>query len=280
MIKYYDIAGITLQLDSDGPFYDGNETRSFLTGRTEDCVRCVYRVSDGISIPEGKKVFTSDVVEIYKTENGFERLYALPMMEGKAARTKTVNREIQCEYNRLYDLYFSRPANLMNAVGLESILSERNRFILHCSFIEVGSKAVLFSGSSGIGKSTRADLWVKNAGARLINGDKAVIREDNGKFYASGLPVAGSSGVFIHETAEIAAIVFLSRSDRDETLPLDPISAYKSIYRNTVINSWDAAFMQKAADFTGRLCESVPVWFSRCTLDGKSVFAQREVMGI
>ena len=48
----------------------------------------------------------------------------------------------------------------------------KDAMVLHCSVLKVKSGVILFSGPSGIGKSTQAGLWTKYRKARVINGDR------------------------------------------------------------------------------------------------------------
>ena len=43
--------------------------------------------------------------------------------------------------------------------SLEKHLIKKKSMIFHCSYINYKNHAILFSGSSGMGKSTQADLW-------------------------------------------------------------------------------------------------------------------------
>lgn len=70
---------------------------------------------------------------------------------------------------------------LLEAVDLFDILAERGMLVLHSSYVlRKEGDAILFSGASGIGKSTQAELWREFASARVINGDRALIDVDRG----------------------------------------------------------------------------------------------------
>lgn len=60
---------------------------------------------------------------------------------------------------------------------------------------------ILFSGPSGIGKSTHADLWVKHRGARVINGDRTLLQKLGDRPRMSlGWPICGSSEICHNES--------------------------------------------------------------------------------
>lgn len=58
----------------------------------------------------------------------------------------------------------------LSLFALEKQMLKDEAMILHCSVLKVKDGVLLFSGPSGIGKSTHADLWVKYRGGRVING--------------------------------------------------------------------------------------------------------------
>jgi hypothetical protein len=64
---------------------------------------------------------------------------------------------------------------LITALGV--ILQQRGEFVLHASAIDIGGRAVLFCGRSGVGKSTLAGALMKR-GLRLIVDDVATVAFD------------------------------------------------------------------------------------------------------
>jgi len=63
-----------------------------------------------------------------------------------------------------------------------------NAVMIHASGIQVGEEGCLFSGFSGVGKSTIAGLWQKN-GYNVINDDRLMIRKIDDKFYIFNTPM-------------------------------------------------------------------------------------------
>ena len=62
---------------------------------------------------------------------------------------------------------------------------------LHAACVEVGGRAVCFTGDSGIGKSTRAKAWAEALGAEFISGDRPAIRLEADGCTACGVPWDG-----------------------------------------------------------------------------------------
>lgn len=57
-------------------------------------------------------------------------------------------------------------------LSLEKDLIKKKSTIFDCLYINYKNHAILFSGSSGMRKSTQADLWKNNRNVSIINGDR------------------------------------------------------------------------------------------------------------
>ena len=65
---------------------------------------------------------------------------------------------------------------VLEAAGLFDIFADLGMLVLHSAYIVTSAgEAILFSGPSGVGKSTQAALWERCAGARVVNGDRALV---------------------------------------------------------------------------------------------------------
>ena len=105
------------------------------------------------------------------------------------------------------ELYTFR--NIFQLLSGETLLLELGGLMLHASFIRWQGRGILFSATSGVGKSTQADLWARCCQAEVLNGDRAALRPGPDGWRAYGLPYAGSSGIYRNEDAPVAAIVLL-----------------------------------------------------------------------
>ena len=155
----------------------------------------------------------------------------------------------------------SRIGGLLNG---EEVLLNRNGILLHSSVISHRGRAVLFSGPCGIGKSTQADLWHRTFGDKIINGDRAVIRFMESGFFAGGSPWCGSSGILCPDFIPVEAIVLLRQGSENVMAPADPKVAFREIYSQCVVHSWDSAFVDRVCDLVGELMNRVPVYTLSC----------------
>lgn len=161
--------------------------------------------------------------------------------------------------------------HLFQLMRLEQVCITLRAALLHTSFIRWQGKGILFTAPSGTGKSTQADLWRRTEGAEIINGDRAVLRKEGGIWKAWGLPYAGSSRIFRNESAPVGAIVVLRKNDRNELRRLRPAEAFKWIYSETVVRSWEDSYRETIIELLTDLSMSVPVRMLSCLPDRGAV---------
>jgi len=147
----------------------------------------------------------------------------------------------------------------------------RDSLVLHCAYMQRGSGAILFSAPSGTGKTTQATLWEKHRGTRVVNGDKSLVRKQDGVWTANGWPVCGSSGVCHNESLPIRAIVMLSQGKENTIQRLTPFQAFSQIYSQITINFWNRQAQQQAMDRIEDLVTCVPVYHLSCTISQEAV---------
>ena len=109
---------------------------------------------------------------------------------------------------------------LMTAVDTPGILLQYGAAVLHASFVIVNGEALLFTGRSGIGKTTQAELWRKYRHAELVNGDRAALKYRDGRLYAWGVPFCGSSNTALNKSAPVKAVVSLAQSYKNMLRPM------------------------------------------------------------
>ena len=167
----------------------------------------------------------------------------------------------------LYNKYTNETiqySNIFDSLALESTIIKQNVFILHSSFINYKGKAILFSGDSGVGKSTQASLWEKYRNVEQINGDRAFIRKKDGIWYAYGSPFSGSSKIYKNECYPIEAIVMLKQAKQNKVKCLNKSESFKSVITQVTINRWNGDFYNKVIDLVDELIDDIPVYLLEC----------------
>lgn len=167
---------------------------------------------------------------------------------------------------------------VLEAAGLFDIFAARGMLVLHSAYIVASAgKAILFSGPSGVGKSTQAALWERCAGARVVNGDRALV--DVGKKTANGIFYSGTSGISENVTAPVRAIVLLGQGSENRVFVPSPQAAFAGVLSQCAYYEWDARSAEQMTECVARLVSDVPVLRMDCLPDTTAVEALRGKLG-
>lgn len=165
-------------------------------------------------------------------------------------------------------------ASGMYALALSAICSKfsyYDAFLMHASCVNLEGSGVIFTGFSGVGKTTQAELWQKYLGAEIINGDKAFIREIDGVFYGCGLPWKGSSEYCLNKKTKLNAVVILRQSAENKITRLGAEQAMEYFMPHLFMPHWDENCLDNALDSLGRILEKIPVMLLECRPDEDAV---------
>lgn len=156
-------------------------------------------------------------------------------------------------------------------------LPERRRLLTHGAVIEFEGRAYLFTAPSGTGKSTHIRLWRQYLGdaVRVINGDKPFVRipecrEEPPVVY--GTPWAGKEGWQRNDSAPLAGIVLLSRSEpgASSIRPASAASNLDKIMRQIYFPS-DAGTAVLTLDLLDAMLARVPAYELACDMSEDAV---------
>lgn len=171
--------------------------------------------------------------------------------------------------------------DLINCLALEKTLSECGRFVLHASFIKTMGEAVLFTAPSGTGKSTQAELWKQYKNAEIINGDRAGIWKEGGKWLAGGVPWCGTSGIMKNEILPLKAVVILRKGSENQITEMSVTSKTGRVLEQLTVNPWNREMLISAQIFCLRLCQEIPIIQLTCRPDKGAVgMLEKELMKI
>lgn len=167
--------------------------------------------------------------------------------------------------------FIGETGNSLFHLGLETVLLHEDRIILHAACLNTPYGGLLFSGPSGVGKSTQAALWETHTGARQINGDRPVLAKGGDGWRAYGSPYAGSSRCHINESCPVRAVILLRQAPENTLCRLKPAKAFSGVFQGVTVNAWNPADVCQAAELTEALIRDVPVYVLSCRPDDGAV---------
>lgn len=160
----------------------------------------------------------------------------------------------------------------MSYLGLDYLLGQQGKVMLHASFIEHRGRGILFTAPSGTGKSTQADLWTQvYPETIIINGDRVAFGIEDGEVMGYGLPFCGSSGIALNRSCPIEAIVVLRQGKTNEVQRLTGAGAAQLLLSECVLNPWDRQVMNKVMDTVTQVVEQCPIYLYHCLPDPSAV---------
>lgn len=281
MKKYYSFAGVDLEIDiPDQWMYENDQYLApFRVDAADNPDVFRFEMVSQLQPPTGDCIANTGALRVYadgmryvgSVEQGWETAYA---QVNSCGREHCVMLKSSQFFGRL------GIHTVLNILGAEHLIAMRGGFVFHCSYIQVAGKAVLFTAPSGTGKSTQADLWNSLRGAPIHNGDRSVVRWENGKAYACGIPFAGSSRICENVTLPLAAVVYLRQAPQTTIRRLRGAESFRRMWEGCSVNTWDRADVDRISETVTQVLSVVPVFELACTPDESAILALEGVLTV
>ena len=169
--------------------------------------------------------------------------------------------------------------NLFHALRLFFLfLAQQNGlFAIHSASILYREKAWLFSGHSGMGKSTHTGLWHQLLGTPFLNGDLNLLGIHENRIMVYGIPWCGTSGIYTTRNYELGGIVLLGRDPaRDYLEELSPSDQILRVMQRMISPAWKEGQLTKNLFFAEEIADRVPILHLFCTKNQSAVKVIRE----
>lgn len=274
----YRFGGVTFAIEADAPIERSRMCAPFhaADGAPEHTIRLHF--DDGLPVPPETAQHRGTV---WRWRSGTERhlleQYGAPDKPPQFTYAVTCGAHTEVTFANAYRAGASVRA-VLEAAGIFDIFAARGMLVLHSAYIVTrAGGAILFSGPSGVGKSTQAALWERCAGARVVNGDRALV--DVGKKTANGIFYSGTSGISENVTAPIRAIVLLGQGSENRVFVPSPQAAFAGVLSQCAYYEWDASSAEQMTACVARLVSDVPVLRMDCLPDATAVEALRGKLG-
>lgn len=218
----------------------------------------VYRIADLNIDIRNKEKYTSYVCRGYLAENQSVKadITAVPN-PAEYENDRAVVPEATDGYIESLSIYRNISNQLLDFRG----------FILHASVVEKDGCAFAFSAHSGTGKTTHSRIWTERfPDARIINGDKPLVRIIDGNVYIYGTPWCGKENYNVNTKSPLKALCFIERSETNSISPISKKEAVMRIYSQLLIPA-DAGKLNLLLDLVGELIDKTPVYLLKCNME-------------
>lgn len=156
-------------------------------------------------------------------------------------------------------------------VGFYSYMSLQDTLLVHASAVEYQGQSIVFTASSGVGKTTQAELWAKHKGATILNGDKVFLKRENDGIHAWGSPWKGSSPYAENASAPLRAIVALEQAEENSIRKLEGFEVLEYVVPHVFFPSWDERCEQAVLTFLDQVLGETEVYLLKCRPDEEAV---------
>jgi len=288
--RYYRIAGITIQLESDLPITDATFEPRFAAFRAEapGADRVVIRhhfSSDGLPLDDlGREVYRRPPWAIYRREDGWT--YAFIERGGpddpvqRVARLTLDHTQIEV-YNRGEEGWRAGGLGSLSLFPTDQILvarwlADRRGCYLHSAGAILDGRGLLFVGHSDAGKTTTVRMLQDQA--EILCDDRNIVRRIGDRFDVYGSWSHGDSPLVSAASAPLTAILFLSKSSDNRLIPVTDRQEITHrllacLIRSLVTPDWWA----KTLDVITALAQHVPCYEMQFDTSGEVVPLLREL---
>lgn len=147
---------------------------------------------------------------------------------------------------------------------------------IHSASILYQDKIWLFSGHSGMGKSTHTALWNKLYQTPLINGDLNLLAFEGDTPVVHGIPWCGTSGIYDTKTYPLGGIILLDRAPTDYVTELSADIKQLLVLQRLISPNWTAELFDMNLDLVKNITEKVLICKLHCTKEDNAAETMKE----
>ena len=278
-LRFYQIAGVTIQLTTDFPMSDDTFIPAFNLFRVnhpgEDAVS--LRLSPGLpklsDFRLGQKVYDKPPWKIYESPTAW--VYMLGSGEGSYTPYSIGLFDHDYRQGTIFitprDLSTYRFHSLTtfptDQIFIAALLPDRRAFYLHAAGFVFHGEGLLFVGHSEAGKSTMCKL-LRNHGDILCD-DRIIVRRWADGFKIHGTWSHGELPDVSPAEAPLKAVFFIEKAVTDELIPLTGETGIVGKVASHIIKAFTTEdWWHKTLDTVETLAREVPVFRLRFNLKG------------
>lgn len=232
--RYYQCAGITIQVDSDLPIRDATFNHKFNLFQVEGPGDDMVYVSHHFGLPDltgkdlGKEVYRRPPWAIYQkgcswiytgisTIPSVQDFHRVAISSNDHTKVRIYNDKVREDSFLRGDLH-SLTLFSTDQILLSHVLADREGCFLHSSGIIMDGSGLLFVGHSDAGKSTIVTMFKEHA--EILCDDRNIVRRFPEGYQVSGTWHHGDVPDVSPSSAPLRAIMFLEQAPYNSLIPL------------------------------------------------------------
>jgi MoaA/NifB/PqqE/SkfB family radical SAM enzyme len=282
--RWFSIAGITLQVESDLPLTDRTFDPKFgkfeADGPGSDTVVICHHfgLPDLKSVELGREVYRKPPWAIYDSGRSWVYLGINPQGE-----SRDLHRIVVFSDDHTRGEFFHPDDKVFRQGGLHSVtmlptdqillaplLADRQACYIHSAAVILGGKGLLFVGHSEAGKSTAVKL-IQNR-AEVLCDDRNIVRREPGGFRLYGSWSHGEVPLVSPASAPLRAILFLEKSEKNRLVLVTDRNELLGRLLACLIRPLETrGWWEKTLSVVEALCREIPCYIMEFDTSGRIV---------
>ena len=160
---------------------------------------------------------------------------------------------------------------------IAEILPAYDALVFHGAVLEYENIAYAVTAHSGVGKTTHTRLWLREFGdkAKILNGDKPILRVINGVVYAASTPWMGKEGYGYNAMRKLGGIGFLARGAVNKSRRVSPDDAVMRFMNQIYLSKTDVLALTRSMRVCNSLLCDVPLYEFECNMEPEAAHVTR-----
>lgn len=286
--NYYRIGGINIAINWEKLFEVDNFSGEFFEWQfhpllqayeihdrenpsKEKCDVIVNMLSDKLKPISNKQI---QIFNQFYYEDPKNYIYEIRDME----KFKNINCRVNITKEDKFIIDLTRSKNVFPVLrirylgsALQQIMPYFNGFVMHGSGLEVRGKGVIFTGFSGMGKTTQARMWRRYRDAIIINGDSPLIRQTDAGIKMYGTPWCGTSGESVNRAIPMGAVVLVTRSKENYVEQITGDEAVMAVYTSLFYFSRNREDFERFFPVYENIVRQIKVYRLHCNMEENAV---------
>jgi MoaA/NifB/PqqE/SkfB family radical SAM enzyme len=284
--QYYQIAGVTIQVESDLPITDQTFAAKFKIFQVAGPGADIISVRHHFALPQlsrrdmGRQVYRKLPWAIYR--RGRSWIYtgiSPPVNDGSVHHVAVFNEDLSRGriYNNGKETF--QKGNLQaltmfpsDQILLALALADRQACFFHAAGMDIGGMGLLIVGHSGAGKTTAATMMKKLG--KVLCDDRIIVRRQTDGLRIHGTWSHGDLADVSARSAPLSAILFLEKADATRLVPVTNRFEISRLLAQHVIKSLVTVdWWQKVLTLIEEMAQKVPTYRLEFDKSGRMVDA-------